>query len=475
MRSASGRQLGHIRTIEVDMNRAHSAQGVTFDLGKLPSKVGKQRISVLGYVITAPVVALTIPIAKVLDGLSWAQLITSLTVRMSDGSPPSKRSNGHMVIEAVDGPRAFQALQYWGRTNVIRVTGGGPYVDITAPTGGASTVFNGALPLSGNLGDDSRPLQLQAPLGYGGSAATSAFSDTPTFYIPLVPGVSESKRKSGASAEWWNGEGFGAPGAITIIPATTIDGIAITSYTGTWSLKAVVFVHPDGRIPLPVTPHMRIVQDVGKQIKLLPGIRVAAWLMKPLVAGATAVYDVTRVSAYDAEGNLLNNPDISQLLEGHQFGNDERPMWKPRQLGSGSAPTNPTLPQRNANHHIQWGIPLLSWDGANTFAPGDALGPTTLSFDLTGEATQYVLDFVLTPNDDALEGAALQSEGADAKADDVGMNGRHVPDDVRGLVPREIQVPSAMRGFASSVKASIQNAAAKLAPNRVSPISNVKG
>lgn len=472
----NGKNLGFVTSIEVDMQRASPSTGgsLTFDLSRMPSRIGKHRFSVLGFIVRAPSVAVTLTAAKVASALTWSQLLTSVTMRMSDKAPPSQYNNGHIVIEAVDGPRLLQSLTRFGGVPTIRGLGA-PQFDIEAPAAGGGTSLVDQLPVTGARTSMATPLQYQVPMGHGTSVATAAFVDSPVFFFPLVSFKrNESLRKSGTPAEYWNGDGYGAAGAITITPGSTVDNLAAV-YTGTWSLEAVVFVHPKGRIPLGLPPKIRVIQDTGKSIKLNPGIRVLAWIMPPLTsAGGMTTPNYTRVSVYSSDGELLCNPDVSENLTGKQFQPGDE-AWKPRQIGSGASPTVMTLTARLATHYSQWGIPILDWDGDLPYAPGDADGASIMQFDVTGETTHYVLDFVLTPNGEGVEVAA-KAPFADAVADTLGRNGRSVSSDLLGLLPREIFVPSEAEGTGPAAAAqAATHMAQKMAPGNQKQFIGTKG
>jgi hypothetical protein len=438
---ARSREAQHGYMIEYDVMKGFSptstgANTIQLTPQRLPKKLNGLNVAVVEFKLVTRTIQATIPIAKILDAMSMAQVFSQISLYASKDSPLGK-VNGNVIAEGVDGPTFFDAMSFYAGVPAVESLGKS-LIDFQTPAGSAATaVASASIPLQGVMGDVARPLQFCGPHGYGGSAATAAFSDRLTFRMNFVP-RGESVSDGAVPAEFFTGEGLGEAGSLVWTENTAIDGLTLTVGNGTttYDLIAVLWLYPDGKRPLPMVPNVRVTTFTEQRFRAQRGVRFGLWLRKALSAGATAAHDYTRISIKDSKGIDLIQQDLATHLSALKTMVRDN-EWKPTQIGAGSSPTNPTLNARNATHHAQWGVPLILNDGSKLEGLGDIDGELDLNIITTGETSHRLVDVVGVPCDEALAEADAKLTGL--ARDYQGRNGNAVSRAVAKFFPGKMK------------------------------------
>lgn len=376
---AGGKDFGNVRIFPVEMGQAQASGGATrISLEKIPSKVGEFIVCVLGFILKLPAAAVTPTASKVLDGLSLAQCISTLTIACSPRSPAAKSLGGHVICNGINGPQALQALAFMSGRPVL--LGAGANVRALAAGTADHQTFATAL---GTPTTQEQDGWFQSCGPFGGVDGTAVeWSDTPRFFLPVGLACHEDFKANAIPSGYFSGKTLGGDecngsdaGYIEVALASKIDNIAVT-FTGTFDVEAVCVLLPASAVPVPVLPKLRRGESSSTRIPLEPGIPAMIMLQKALSAGAQASHDYTTVSLWKGgmdmvESNVARNIRCVNLTL-------RRREWRVT-----SAETSQS--HASAARFSRWGVPVHLWDDSPLYAIGDDVEGLMLEIVTTGE------------------------------------------------------------------------------------------
>jgi hypothetical protein len=259
---------------------------------------------VLGFFAILPTSTVVVATGKVLDGLSLAQLIKRVSIRMSPNAPPTAFGKGRAaIIDDMDGPRCLQALHHLSGVPVFPTTGGDLRFmqDGTLVAAGSGSAVNTARSPSA---DQRRtgPLQMQGPYATGLAAGAQSFVDRVTVFFPIGIRRGEEMGRNGVPMRYFAGKPMGdacqgsSAGEIEIALNTLVDNVAVGWGAESMSILALVMLAPRGHMPVGQILHMSNKRAAENEFKPDLGLRGLLAFHKPLTAaGAQAAHDYTRV------------------------------------------------------------------------------------------------------------------------------------------------------------------------------------
>lgn len=380
MRSRS-RNLGHFKIVPVELGVTVASGGPTrINFDKLPSRVGKMVVCVLGFLLKGQTIPFTPTASKVLDGLTLAQYLTGVTIACSQKSPAAHTLGGPMIANGINGPQLLTALHFMSGKPVIYGSGG----DVIALAAGTAdhATFAAA------LGTPTQQivegwLHSQGP--FGGTDGTAAeWSDTPRYYLPIGEIFREKVGKNSIPASYLNGKGMDTcgdgqdAGYLEFTPATKLDNIAITP-TGTVDLEAVCLLLPEDQVPIPTLPKVRRGSSSSTRIPMDPGITALLVLQKALTAGgAMSSHDYTQVDLQRGGESVIDS-NVARHLRLLNL------IVQRRGFRVTTAETAQT--HASADRKSRWGVPLILADYSPLHAPGDVDEGLLIEVQTTGETS----------------------------------------------------------------------------------------
>lgn len=313
----------------------------------------------------------TMKVDSVLDGVSLSQLVDTVTLKLADGSPPSKFDGGDFVINGVDNYRALQMLGWWsGRPGIF--VDGDEKADWLYPATHANTLSPAVnLPLTGT--------RLRGWLQNCGPFATSAAADPQDFEedVWMTYWVGQQREEKWGSqaipGNWFSGEVGGCktkgPGYIELTLNTAVDGQPVTWPDSIQAdFYALVSLYSDAKAPIPITPKMAAFQTPNSVFKASNrGIRSYFGFYPPLDpdTGAMPTSSYERVEVRDG-GTLITESQIDLNFIAQTF------MSDPEEQRFFARPAEQTvLTARQAARLARADVPLVTWRGSNMLAPGD--------------------------------------------------------------------------------------------------------
>jgi hypothetical protein len=400
---------GYRRLVPIKQNYTMAPMGsiTTISFTDVDSMVDGKEASVLrllirvnaGFDVTFPHNATNT--GSFLDAVSWASIVTQLTLAAAANSPFAKfNSMGQTIINALDGYR-FSVMQgfYTGESFVSFATG-----DIWEPQ---LTVGNNADVLTGvdvgnfqfhieqGFGDHSAPPQFLGPFGEFKDLTNAAtFTDVPVYKIsfcrdadgehpedqgfPLRELVGEPLGDCGAGGAGFLQIQFGTSAA-----GSTIDGFGIIPHAGvtaTLDVFADCWVHGSNIYPCPNTAVYTITTSQSNTIRLIPGPMAYVAFLKALDSGGNMLtHSYQQVRLLD-DGQDVNWTTIADQIQLFFPANVQRRIWRPTAL------ENNITGVRNATRLSRNGVPMVMCDSTIFDMPGNDNG-LQVQVQVSGEAT----------------------------------------------------------------------------------------
>ncbi len=412
-------------------------QTVTIPLKDIPTTHNGLRFVVQRLMVRLPTATFPITPNRELDGVSMAQLIQTITLRLASNAPPAAYdSANNVLIDGVDGWSAFDALGHIsGEPTFFGAYG--PLSDVAVPPLSPASALTGqtARSLHYRQNRDTGWLHNQGPFGLDITGAASDFAQQVYLNLPIGVNKLEEEPNAGIPANWLNGDAgckgscSGSCGELVLVFGTKVDAQDIV-WTAADGLDVVVqgMLMPETDLPIPNTPCIRLITSGENNIVTHMGIRQLLEFRKALTAGgAMQTLSYTRVQYLVAGWDVID-PDEAVKFPGLAAMNGASP-W-------GQTIAQTTLLGRGAARFSRAGYPMVAVDKSYIRTQTDVSRDSVVKIVTTGETTHRLLDVTLTPMRDNFALAATEYSGVPtAKAVAASRNGNPVTGPAREFMP----------------------------------------
>lgn len=367
---------------------------------------------VLSFIPVLPAASFPITLSKTIDQMSLAQLIASVTVSLSDSSPPVKGGRAkRQIIDGIDGPTALHVLGWNSDAPVVlgagitNVLGGPTGVDVTADESDIASALRSVL-------TSSAWLQMLGPHGDADTGGAT-FNSAVEIGLPVGMKYGESLEKMAIPFRWFNGAKGescgGVAGEIKITLGTTVDNAAVTwGNSATMDLYALVLELPGADLPAPPVIQLSRYSTAESTIKIDPGTLVYYAFQKQLSsAGAMQTHSYSDVNLRCGDRDLIYN-----VVDVHLLGMGMRQASRPGFRVARAELDFTSAVARQATRLARWGVPLVAHDGSLLTAPGSDQVGMCVQINTTGESSHKVVELRYS----------LNSEGVREAVKDVGQN-----------------------------------------------------
>lgn len=258
---------------------------------------------------------------SVMDAVSLSQLISNVSIKLADNSPPSRFDGGDMIINSMDNYRALQCLSWLsGKPAIWAKTAGNERFDVPTQLATTTDPANTAVPFGGTTTRG----WLQNCRGYFNTNATpQVFNYDVLFFYNVGIQRGEAHGSCAIPANWFTGEREGCArsgnGYIQLVLGSLVDNQAVTWASSiTADFYALVCNYNLGDQPVPTTPKIRTL-DTNASVFKVPskGITKGLFFMPRLTsAGAMQTTDYERVEIYSGGGLAVESQvDLNRISQ----------------------------------------------------------------------------------------------------------------------------------------------------------------